>query len=344
MIASYAASLGLLPTDPAFWMPLVLLVITALMVLGTIVFDGFDMGVGLLLPFAPVTYRQALMTSLAPWRSVNETWVLLTFALAIASFPFAFGTILNQLYLPILLCMLGVVTRSISFEFRVRSASSTRSFWLVIFFIGALFSALGLGLILAAFATGYQQDATNLGFILFVALCVMAACMLIGACWLLMRWEGEVHMLAARWASHAVRWVAAGMTAVSIMLAMANPAILYKWTHINNLIPAGLLWFVMLACFVWLEIYFKRVRQNQAPSRQWLPFALCVVLLALMVLGILYSLFPFMVLDEITLWDATPSVLSMRLILAALIIVMPVIVLRHLSNYRLLFSPAGARL
>ncbi len=63
-----------------------------------------------------------------------------------------------------------------------------------------------------------------------------------------------------------------------------------------------------------------------------------------MVLGILYSLFPFMVLDEITLWDATPSVLSMRLILAALIIVMPVIVLRHLSNYRLLFSPAGARL
>ena len=344
MIASYADSLGLVPTDPAFWMPLALLVITALMVLGTIVFDGFDMGVGLLLPFAPATYRQALMTSLAPWRSVNETWVLLTFALAIASFPFAFGTILNQLYLPILLCMLGVVTRSISFEFRARSAISTRSFWLVIFFIGALLSALGLGLILAAFAAGYQQDATNIGFILFVALCVMAASMLIGSCWLLMRWEGEVRVLAARWASHAVRWVAAGMTAVSIMLAMANPAILYKWTHINNLIPAGLLWFVMLGCFVWLEIYFKRVRQNQSPSRQWLPFALCVVLLALMVLGILYSLFPFMVLDEITLWDATPSVLSMRLILAALIIVMPVIVLRHLSNYRLLFSPAGARL
>ncbi len=344
MIASYAASLGLVPTDPAFWMPLTLLMVTSLMVLGTIVFDGFDMGVGLLLPFAPVSYRQALMTSLAPWRSVNETWVLLTFALAVASFPFAFGTILNQLYLPILLCMLGVVTRSISFEFRARSAITMRSFWLVVFFIGALLSALGLGLILAAFAAGYQQDATNIGFILFVALCVMAACMLMGSCWLLMRWEGEVHMLAARWASHAVRWVAAGMTAVSIMLAMANPAILYKWTNINNLLPAGLLWFVMLVCFVWLEIYFKRVRQNQTPGRPWLPFVLCVVLLTLMVLGILYSLFPFMVLDEITLWDATPSVLSMRLILAALIIVLPVIVLRHLSNYKLLFSPAGARL
>jgi len=343
-MSSYAASLGLLPTDPAFWMPLLLLIITALMVLGTVIFDGFDMGVGLLLPFAPAAYRQALMTSLAPWRSVNETWVLLTFALAVAAFPFAFGSILNQLYLPLLLCMLGVVMRSISFEFRARSAVVMRSFWLVIFCIGAFLSALGLGLILAAFATGYQQDATNIGFILFVALCVMAACILIGACWLLMRWEGEVRLLAARWGSHAVRWVAAGMTAVSIMLAMANPAILYKWTHINNLIPAGLLWGVMLTCFVWLEIYFKRIRDKNTPKKLWLPFVLCVVLLALMVMGILYSLFPFMVLDEITLWDATPSELSMRLIFAALIIVMPVIVLRHLSNYRLLFSPAGARL
>jgi cytochrome d ubiquinol oxidase subunit II len=343
-MSSYAASLGLLPTDPAFWMPLLLLTLTSIMVLGTIIFDGFDMGVGLLLPFAPASHRQALMTSLAPWRSVNETWVLLTFSLAIASFPFAFGTILNQLYLPILLSMLGVVTRSVSFEFRARSANTMRSLWLVIFCIGAFLSALGLGLILAAFAAGYQQDATNIGFILFVALCVMAACILMGACWVLMRWEGEMRILAARWASHAVRWVAAGMTAVSIMLAMANPAILYKWTHIDNLIPAGLLWGVMLFCFVWLEIYFKRVRQNFTSHRLWLPFVLCVVLLALMVLGILYSLFPFMVLDEITLWDATPSVLSMQLILAALVIVTPVIVLRHLSNYRLLFSPAGARL
>jgi cytochrome bd ubiquinol oxidase subunit II len=344
MMSSYAASIGLLPTDPAFWVPMLLLFLTGIMVLGTIVFDGFDMGVGLLLPFAPVQYRQALMTSLSPWRSVNETWVLLTFALAVAAFPFAFSTILNHLYLPMLLCTVGVVTRSIAFEFRARSAPPMRSFWLIMYGVGAFLSAFGLGLILAAFATGYQQDATNLVFILFVTVCAMAACVLMGSCLLIIQWQGEVRQLAARWGIHAVRWVAAGMTAVSIMLAMANPAILYKWTHIDNLIPAGMLWTLMLACFVWVEIYFKGIRAQRIQGRLWLPFVLCVILLGLMLLGMVYSLFPFLVLDEVTLWDAVPSASSMSVILAAILIVMPVIVLRHLSNYRLIFSPSGVRL
>jgi cytochrome d ubiquinol oxidase subunit II len=344
MMSSYAASIGLLPTDPAFWVPVLLLFLTGMMVLGTIVFDGFDMGVGLLLPFAPSQYRQALMSSLGPWRSVNETWVLLTFALAVAAFPYAFSAILKHLYLPMLLCTIGVVTRSIAFEFRARCAMSMRSFWLVMYGIGAFLSAFGLGLILAAFAAGYQQDETNLAFILFVTLCAMAACVLMGSCLLVIQWQGEVRQLAARWGSHAVRWVAAGMTAVSIMLAMANPAILYKWTHIDNLMPAGVLWSLMLACFVWVEIYFKGIRAQRIQDKLWLPFVLCVILLALMLLGMVYSLFPFLVLDEITLWDAVPSASSMHLILAAVMIVMPVIVLRHLSNYRLIFSPSGARL
>lgn len=344
MMSSYAASLGLAPYDAAFWMPLVLFLLVGLMVLGTVIFDGFDIGVGLILPLTPAPYRQAVLASLAPWRSVNETWVLLTFGLTLASFPFALGVILKHLYVPLLLYALGIVLRSISFEFRARSQQSMRSLWLILFWLGALFSALGLGLALAAFASGYEQNAANLGFIVFVALCVVSACILLGACWLVMRWAGEIRLKAAHWAGLAARWTAAGMTAVSIMLALANPAILYKWTHINNLMPAGLLWGVMLACFVVLDIQLKHIHNQRQTNRLWVPFVLSTVLLALMLCGIIYSLFPFLVLDEITLWDAVPSEYAMRLILAALIVVAPVLWLRHLSNYRLIFSPPGARL
>lgn len=324
-------------------MPLVLFVSVALMVLGMVILDGFDMGVGMMLPFAPSNYRQALLASLAPWRSTNETWLLLTFGLTLAAFPFALSAVFTHLFIPLFCWMIGLVLRSIAFEYRVRSPLSLRSFWLTVYVVGSVLSALGIGSMLAAFASGYHQEAANLGFIFFVSLCVVAACILMGACWTFMRWEGEMRILAARLASHAVRWTAAGMTAVSIMLAMANPAILYKWMHIDNLLPAVMLWLVMLACFVWLDMRLKRIEQYQTQQHFWVPFVLCVVLLALMMLGILYSIFPYLVIDEVTLWDAAPSVWSMRLILSALIVVSPVIFLSHLSHFRSIFSPPGAR-
>ena len=71
MIAALAASMGLSATDSAFWMPLLLMTLLLSLLLGAILFDGFDIGVGLLLPSAPLAARPALMVALSPWRDAN---------------------------------------------------------------------------------------------------------------------------------------------------------------------------------------------------------------------------------------------------------------------------------
>lgn len=77
MIATLAASLGLSPDDPSFWMPLVFVGLLLLLMAAGIVLDGFDIGVGLLLQLAPSEERGRMMGLLSPWRDANEFWPLL---------------------------------------------------------------------------------------------------------------------------------------------------------------------------------------------------------------------------------------------------------------------------
>lgn len=61
MIATLAASLGLSPEDPTFWMPMVFMGLLLLLIAAGIVLDGFDIGVGILLQFAPAEERGRMM-------------------------------------------------------------------------------------------------------------------------------------------------------------------------------------------------------------------------------------------------------------------------------------------
>ncbi|HEY0295540.1 MAG TPA: cytochrome d ubiquinol oxidase subunit II, partial [Bordetella sp.] len=101
MIDALAASLGLAPGDPAFWMPLVFMAILLLLIAAGIVFDGFDIGVGLLLQLAPTESRPQMLAMLSAWRDANEFWPLLGVGLFCAAFPFAWGPVLGKLYGPL---------------------------------------------------------------------------------------------------------------------------------------------------------------------------------------------------------------------------------------------------
>jgi cytochrome d ubiquinol oxidase subunit II len=149
-----------------------------------------------------------------------------------------------------------------------------------------------------------------------------------------------LQLFAAHWARHAIRWAAAGMVAVSIALGLANPAIFYKWSSATNLVMAAPVWLLMLACFVGIDMSLSRVVQPRYQHLVWLPFALCLILFCAMLSGLTYSMFPFVILDHLTLWDAAAAQGSLQLVLAATVVALPIMVIFNLMTYRGLFGRA----
>ena len=342
MIAELAASQGLAISDPAFWMPLVFMVILLLLLAAGIVFDGFDIGVGLLLQLAPAESRPRMLAMLSAWRDANEFWPLLGAGLFCAAFPFAWGPVLGRLCGPLACMVLGMTLRSVAFEFRLRASTERKPRWMLAFWLGSVLTALGQGAALGDIVTGYQTDAGYLGFSVFVGLCGVAAYALLGACWLVMRVEGELQLRAVGWARHTVRWTAVGMVAIAVTLGLVNSGVFAKWSDVDHLGLTATMWVVMLACFVGMEVALSRLASKPDQARSWLPFALCVLLYMLMLAGLAYSYFPYVILDDMTIWDSAGSVASMRMALAGVIVGVPVVLVFNVLAYRTVFGKARA--
>jgi cytochrome d ubiquinol oxidase subunit II len=340
MMADLAGSLGLDVLQPVFWMPLLMMTVLSVLILGGALFDGFDIGVGVLLRMAPPLERPNLMVVLSPWRDANEFWLLLAVGLFMAAFPLAWSAVFAHLFVPVMITMLGVMLRSVSFEFRIRASSEQRPAWMNRFWFGSVMTAVGHGMLLANIVTGYQQDTPSIWFSLFIGLCAVAAYALLGASWLVMRLQGAMHEQAIGWARHAIRWTAAGMVAVSVALGLANPAIFYKWSNTTSLMLAAPVWFLMLGCFVGIDMVLNRLTQPNYRKLAWVPFSLCLILFVCMLGGLAYSMFPYVILDNMTLWDAAASENSLRLVLAASVVAAPVMVIFNLMSYRSLFGRA----
>jgi cytochrome d ubiquinol oxidase subunit II len=94
-----------------------------------VLFDGFDLGVGMLFGLAPdATSRNTIMNTIAPVWDGNETWLVFGGLGLMAAFPLAFAIIIPAVYFPILVMLLALVFRGVAFEFRFRDAES-KTFW-----------------------------------------------------------------------------------------------------------------------------------------------------------------------------------------------------------------------
>ena len=130
------------------------------------------------------------------------------------------------------------------------------------------------------------------------------------------------------------------MVAVAVALGLANPAIFYKWSNTTRLVLAMPVWLLMLACFVGMDMGLLRVTKPKYQMLAWMPFALCVLLFVLLLSGLAYSMFPFVILDNMTIWDAASAVGSLKLILLITFVAVPIMVLFNLMGYRSLFGRA----
>jgi cytochrome bd ubiquinol oxidase subunit II len=109
----------------------------ALAVFYYVVFDGFDLGVGMLYAWVPAEAdRRLVMASIAPIWDGNETWLVFGGLGLLTAFPLAFAIIIPATYFPILIMLLALVFRGVAFEFRFKR-TLLRRFWDRAFAIGS---------------------------------------------------------------------------------------------------------------------------------------------------------------------------------------------------------------
>jgi cytochrome d ubiquinol oxidase subunit II len=169
--------------------------------LAYVVLDGFDLGVGILLPFAAEEAAgDRMVASIGPFWDANETWLVLGVGLLLVAFPTAHGMVLTALYLPVALMLAGLILRGVAFEFRAKAADhADKRRWDSAFIGGSLLAALAQGWMLGRYVLGFEAGVAAHLFAALSAVGVAVAYAFIGACWLIWRTEGALQQAAVRW-------------------------------------------------------------------------------------------------------------------------------------------------
>lgn len=138
------------------YLPVIWAAVIGLAVAMYVILDGFDLGIGILFPFAETEReRDQMMTSVAPFWDGNETWLVLGGAGLMVAFPRAYAIILPALYLPVIIMLLALVFRGVAFEFRWLGVTSKKH-WTFALAAGSALAAFCQGLILGGMIQGIK--------------------------------------------------------------------------------------------------------------------------------------------------------------------------------------------
>jgi cytochrome bd ubiquinol oxidase subunit II len=318
-------------------LPLIFTALMALAMLLYVVLDGYDLGVGILLPLADDAGKDRMIASIGPFWDANETWLVLGVGLLLVAFPLAHGVILTALYLPVTAMLVGLILRGVAFDFRVKAHAEHKSIWNLVFFSGSLLAALAQGFMLGNYIVGFRSDAAALGFSVLIALGLASGYALLGATWLILKVEGGLALKAAAWAWRSLWLTGLGIAAVSLATPYMSPRIFEKWFALPNLFYLMPVPLVTALLFGHCESRLRRLLRGDVVS-DWRPFAAAIGLFLLAFAGLAYSLFPYLVIDRITLWQAAAAPESLRFMLVGAAITLPAIIGYTFFSYRVFWG------
>ena len=323
----------------AEFLPLIFMTVMGLALLAYVVLDGYDLGVGLLLPLGERDQKDTMIASIGPFWDANETWLVLGVGVLLVAFPKAHGIVLQALYLPVAVMLVGLILRGVAFDFRVKAPTRYLPFWNRAFFAGSLAASMAQGWMLGSYITGFDTGPIGLLFSLGIAVTLPAAYLLLGAGWLIMKTEGELRHRAVGWARRALWPMGVALLAISAATPLVNPAVVEKWfglPQIFALLPVPL---ICAAAFFAVHWVVTRPTLIDA-GYGWLVFVNTVLIFVLAFFGLAYSIFPDIVIGRLTLWDAAAATSSLTVIFVGVAITLPVIVVYTIYLYRVFWGKA----
>ncbi|MGY3619087.1 cytochrome d ubiquinol oxidase subunit II [Bradyrhizobium sp. USDA 10063] len=292
-----------------------------------IVMDGFDLGLGILFPLFPrKADRDIIMNSVAPVWDGNETWLVLGGGGLMAAFPLAYAVLMPALYTPMIAMLVGLIFRGVAFEFRWRTQRE-RNRWDIAFFGGSLVAALAQGVALGAILQGVHVEARQYAggwwdwltpFSVLTGISLVVGYALLGATWLVMKTEG-----ALRDKAYQLSWVLlfamlGAIGAVSIATPFLSVQYTQRWFTWPNIILTAPVPIAVAATTVLLL-------RGLANKYDYQPFFLTLVLFFLSYAGLGISMYPYIVPQSITIWEAASPPNSQIFMLVGVAILIPLI-------------------
>ncbi|MCC5450654.1 cytochrome d ubiquinol oxidase subunit II [Rheinheimera sp. UJ51] len=298
--------------------------LTALSILLYAILDGYDLGVGITLPMGNQAWRDTAIASIGPFWDANETWLVLAVGLLLVAFPAAHSAILHALYLPTAMLLIGLILRGVAFDFRAKVKTQRKVYWDYTFKAGSLLATFSQGFMLGIYVMGLQYHTGSIIFACFSGLCVTAAYAMIGNAWLIGKTSGELQLHAIKHCKIAGVLTLSGILAVSLINPMVNANVLQVWTE-----PPLAYFFaaIPLLCFAMFVIGYLALKRLPLPkdAGAWLPFAICNVIFISSFIGLALSFYPFVVPNQMTLYQAASSRESLLIIFFGAVVVIPVI-------------------
>jgi cytochrome d ubiquinol oxidase subunit II len=304
-------------------LPLIFMALMGLSMLIYVISDGYDLGVGMLMHRATPAEKDMLVASIGPYWDANETWLVLGIGILLIAFPKAHGVVLQAIYLPVALMLIGLTLRGVAFDFRVKAKEGHKTTWDRLFFAGSLLTSLAQGWMLGRYVSGFGEGWNYPVFAAAIALALPMAYVLMGACWLVMKSDGALQEKAIGWAKIAWPPVVAGMVLISMATPWVSATVRDRWFALPEIIAL-----VTIPLSTAVALATVRAMLNTQIVRTtlcWLPFALMIGVFLFGFLGLAYSIYPFVVLDQLTIWQAASSPGALKFILVGVCISVPAI-------------------
>ena len=326
--------------DWATLLPLAFAGLMGLAILIYVVLDGFDLGIGILFAVAEEEDQDTMIAAIGPFWDANETWLVLAVGLLLVAFPEAHGVILTALYLPAFVLLFGLILRGVAFDFRAKVPAGRKRRWNRAFLVGSLIASLAEGYMLGIYVLGLQTGLAAFAFGALVAVCLSAAYAAMGAAWLIYKAEGELQKKAVKWLQRLLLFTVLGMAAVSLATPFASPRIFERWFIWPDLLylsPLPLLSGVLFV-YLWRETFHL---PKPGDRHALVPFLCLAAIFTLGFFGLAYSFYPFVVPDQLTIWEAASATDSLGIIFAGTAVVLPVIIGYSFYAYRVFGGKAG---
>lgn len=313
---------------------LIWFILLGVLLAGYAVLDGFDLGVGMLVPLAKTDReRRLFMASIGPLWDGNEVW-LVTFGGALfAAFPEAYATVFSGFYVVFMLVLLGLILRAVSLEFRGQLESPFwRGTWDTLFFCSSSLATVlfGVGIGNAMVGVPLNERGIYVGgffnllnaYSLCVGLLATTMFLMHGALFLLIKTDGELQARLRRWAMRFFFVFVAAYVLVTVLTIVqvpraTQPLLKYPATWlivVANLLAVGLV--------AW---YLRRERWGAA-------FAASVATIVAFVLLLGLALFPNLVTssphpeNSLTIYNACSSQTTLQIMLIIAVIGMPFVI------------------
>jgi len=285
------------------------------------------------MPAGDADEQSVMVAAIAPFWDANETWLVLGIGLLLVAFPVAYGVIFGALYLAVVAMLIGLMLRGVAFEFRVKAEGWHRELWNWLFWFGSFVASLAQGFMLGRYITGFESGFGYVVYALMVGGGLCGGYVLLGATWLVLRSEGALQRKAIAWARWGLAWVALGVALVSMATPLVSETVRDKWFDFPRTLGLMLLPAASIAAGVWVWKTTGRFTRGERPA-EWKPFAGAVAIFALAFIGLAYTLFPYVVMDRLTIWDAAAHSSSLKAVLAGALLVLPFIVAYTAFSYR----------